>query len=220
MPNSTRLAKPKKPRPDFPLFPHASGRWAKKVRGKFCYFGKTADDPKGEAALQLWLDQRDDLLAGRTPRSTSGDGLTVAGLCNAFLTAKQQQRAAGEITLRTFTEYFSTCKLVVGAFGKRRFVDDLAADDFQALRAKLAKLYGVHRLSKLVQVIRTTFKYGFDAGLIERPVRFGPMFKKPAARIIRAASPEKWASDVRGGGVAADYRGGGAAGQSDDSTRH
>ena len=49
-------AKPAKPYPDFPLFPHATGRWAKKVRQRLCYFGKVADDPKGERALALWLD--------------------------------------------------------------------------------------------------------------------------------------------------------------------
>ena len=98
MAHFTRSEKPKKPRKDFPLFPHARGYWAKKVRQKLHYFGKVADDPKGEAALNLWLDQKDDLLAGRTPRSTPGDGLTVASLCNHFLTAKEQQRDAGDIT--------------------------------------------------------------------------------------------------------------------------
>src|SRR5262249_32671288 len=68
--------RPKKPREDFPLFPHASGRWCKKVLGRAVYFGKVADDLKGERALNLWLEQRDDLLAGRTPR-VAGDGLTV-----------------------------------------------------------------------------------------------------------------------------------------------
>jgi len=36
-------AKPRKPRPDFALFPHANGYWAQEVRGELCYFGKVAD---------------------------------------------------------------------------------------------------------------------------------------------------------------------------------
>ena len=75
----------KKPRKDFPLFPHSRGYWAKKVRGQLRYFDKVADDPEGKAALDKWLDQKDDLLAGRTPRA-SGDGLTIRDLCNRFLT--------------------------------------------------------------------------------------------------------------------------------------
>lgn len=57
MTNSTSRTIVRKPREDFPLFPHATGRWAKKVRGKFHYFGKVTEDPKGKAALVLWLDQ-------------------------------------------------------------------------------------------------------------------------------------------------------------------
>ena len=52
--------KPAKPYPEFPLYAHASGRWAKKIRGKLHYFGKWAD-PDG--ALRKFLDEVDDLQA-------------------------------------------------------------------------------------------------------------------------------------------------------------
>jgi hypothetical protein len=81
MSHSKKKARPQKPSKDFPLFVHATGRWCKKVRGKFAYFGKIAEDPKGETALQLWLDQRDDLLAGRVPRAKRNE-LTVETLVN------------------------------------------------------------------------------------------------------------------------------------------
>jgi hypothetical protein len=72
-----------KPYRDFPLYRHRSGQWTKKIRGRTIYFGVDAD-----AALKKYLEQHDDLQAGRTPR-VPGDGLTVRDLCNRFLTQKK-----------------------------------------------------------------------------------------------------------------------------------
>jgi integrase len=198
--------RPKKPYPDFPLTPHASGAWQKKIRGKIHYFGKWARRVNGklvrvegdgwEEALAAYKAVADDLHAGRTPRAKS-DGLTVAELCNRFLTAKQRQWEAGEISARMYEpvpgsepprakgEYPATTDRLIAQFGGTRLVDDLAADDFEALRDELAKQYGPVRLGNEIQKVRSVFKYGFESGLMERPVRYGPQFKKPSAGVLR-----------------------------------
>lgn len=85
--------KPAKPYPEVPLYPHATGRWAKRIGGRLHYFGPW-DDPEG--ALQRYLDQRDDLHAGRKPR-LKDEGLTVRELLNRFLTGKKRLVDAGEL---------------------------------------------------------------------------------------------------------------------------
>lgn len=183
--------KPAKPRADFPLFPHATGRWAKKVRGKFHYFGKIADDPKGEAAILLWLDQKDDLLAGRLPR-TAKVGLTVRDLANRFLTVKRNQTLkrhqddTPELSERSFKDYYRCCERVLKSFGSNRVVDDIRPEDFEKLRAEISKTYGPVALCGEVTRIRGLFKYAYDAGLVDVPVRFGPTFRRPTQRVLRA----------------------------------
>jgi integrase len=145
-----------------------------------------ADDPKGKVALALWLEQRDDLLAGRVPRSSQG-ALTLHGLCNAFAASKESQRDCGDITARTFGDYLQTCQLLLDSFGKTRRVDDLVSADFEGLRKALAKRLGPHALGRQIVQSKTVFRYGYEAGLIESPVRYGPTFKPPARRILRTA---------------------------------
>jgi integrase len=174
--------KPAKPYPDFPLFAHASGQWAKKIRGRMVYFGQWADP---DAALAKYLEQKDALHAGRKPRPQAGTA-TVKDICNDFLNAKQALVDAGEIRPWTWHEYKVICDLVVANFGKGRAADDVGPDDFAALRTKMARRWGPARLgNKLIQYTRSLFKHAFDAGLIDRPVRFGPGFKRPSKKVLR-----------------------------------
>lgn len=173
--------KPTKPYPDFPLFPHVAGVWAKKIRGKTFYFGSW-DDP--DAALAKYLDQKDALHAGRTPRPDP-DACLVKEVANSFLIAKQALVDVGELSPRSWADYKSAVDAVVEAFGKRRLVVDLAPEDFAALRNKLAKQWGPHRLAKTIQITRSLFKYAFEAGLLSTPLRFGPGFKRPSKKTMR-----------------------------------
>jgi integrase len=176
----------KKPRPDFPLFPHANGYWAKKVRQRLHYFGKVADGPDGKAALEKWLDQKDDLLADRTPGAKKdGEGLLVADLVNGFLTHKRSLLDAGEITQGTFGEYYATCERLVNVFGRNAVVACLVADDFQRLRNHISGQWGPIRLGNEIQRVRSVFKFGYESGLLDKPPRFGPGFKKPSAEVLR-----------------------------------
>ena len=190
MSQTTRVpapGKPAKPYPDFPLFPHATKRWAKKIRGKLHYFGPWRDPA---AAEDLYNRQRDDLYAGRTPRELDGE-LTVRELVNRFLTAKQQFLDAAEITDRTFADYYATCKRLGEQFGLDRPIADLAYDDFDRLRATVAKKWGPVALGNEVQRVRSVFKFAFEAGLIEKPIRFGPHFKKSNSKKLREVRNEK-----------------------------
>jgi integrase len=179
--NSSSPAKPSKPYPEFPLFPHATGRWAKKIRGRFVYFGPW-NEPN--AALTKYLEQKDDLHSGRKPRPET-NGQTIKELSNRFLNAKQSIVDTGELSPRTWAEYKTTTDLLIKNFGKQRLVSDLSPEDFATLRARMAKVWGPHRLGKIIQYVRSVFKFGYDSGLIDRPMRFGPGFHRPTKKTIR-----------------------------------
>jgi integrase len=187
-PATDKPEKPNKPYPEFPLFAHAAGVWAKKIRGKMHYFGKWDDS---DGALAKYLAEKDALHAGRKPREDT-DGYTVTMLCNDFLNAKQRLVDSGELTSRTWQNYKETCELVLAEFGKTRLVADLDPDDCAKLRqAMVDKNWSAVTLGNCVQRARVLFKFAFDNGSIDRPVRYGQNFKTPSRKTVRLDRAKK-----------------------------
>jgi len=88
-----KLKKPPKPTADFPLTARPNGRWCKKIKGKVHFFGVWSDPV---AARDKYLDERDDLQAGRIPKRLSpGEKPTTADLVNSFLERSELRVKAG-----------------------------------------------------------------------------------------------------------------------------
>jgi integrase len=173
--------KPEKPYPEFPLFPHATGYWCKKIRGKLHYFSRW-DEP--DAALEKYLQQKDDLHAGKMPRSDR-DAFAIKDAANAFLNHKQAYVDSGELSPLMFAEYKRACELIIAHFGKSRIVSDLQPNDFTLLRKRIARNNGFYRLGNMIQCIRSVFKFAFDQELIDKPIRYGQGFRRPSKKTIR-----------------------------------
>jgi len=90
--SSVPTVKPERPEGS-PLFWHASGRWAEKIRGKLEYFARGTHDE----ALAEYNRRGPDLHAGKRPREDDPDALTVYTLYAKFLSAKLAQRDNGEL---------------------------------------------------------------------------------------------------------------------------
>ena len=173
-----------KPHPDYPLTAHPSGRWCKKVRGKIWFFGKIDDH---QAALEKWLEQKDDLLAGRIPRArrANASSVTLRELVNRFLNTKATLRDAGDLSLWTWHSYSENCGQLVAFFGRDRLVTDIIPEDFEALRAKWAKTYGPARLAAEINRARVVFNYAWKNAMVKTPILFGEGFRRPSNKAMR-----------------------------------
>jgi hypothetical protein len=191
---------PAKLYPEFPLFAHAAGVWAKKIRGKMCYFGPW-DDPDG--AFKKYNEQKEALHAGRKPRPDP-EAVTMKDIANAFLHHKQALLDAGELTPRTWAEYKATTDLLVTHLGKGRLVTDIGPDDFGALRAKLAAKRSPTCLGNDIQRVRSVFKHAFNElqtrlaalwgqSAQQAPTRPEPSPSAPAALFPEVLTAEDWA---------------------------
>jgi site-specific recombinase XerD len=194
--NSTTNSRPSKPYPEFPLFAHSTGRWAKKIRGKFHYFGAWSD-PHG--ALRRYLTDKDDLEAGRKPRRVSEsvtETLTVQRMVGLFLDAKEINVQSGEMEQSTWNAYESFGNRMIRVFGADALVERLGPDDFQRLRQDLQTTH--KRLTSInsdIGRIKAFFNWAGPGnngqGYIDRLPRFGSLFKRPSKSALEREREEQ-----------------------------
>jgi len=195
--NSTRGRPSGKPYPEFPLSRHATGRWVKKIRGKHYYFAGTWQE-----ALAEYQRVRDDLYAGRKPRPDT-DAVTVRYCCNAFLTERQQRVDSGDLSEQMHARYRLCCKRMVKCFGADRRAEDLRPDDFARLRATYSSDWSRNTTGNQIQWTKAIFNFAYQSELIDKPVRYGPSFKRPSNRVVRLHKETTWRANVR---IRADTR--------------
>ena len=180
--------KPPKPYPEFPLFPHDTKRWAKKIKGRLHYFGPWDN---WKAALERFQYENDYLQQGKTPPPQNIEALTVGDLVNGFLDSRKAKVASGEMAERTWYDYKRTGAFLVASLGRYVTVESLTPKDFEKLRESLSKSLGLVALGNEIGRCRVFFNYAFKNSEIERPVRFGESFSKPSRKSLKKERQSK-----------------------------
>lgn len=172
--------KPEKPYPSFPLYPHATKRWAKKCRGQTLYFGSWEEGP--QAALrnyEAWLDAQHNSYAD----SDTG-GVTIKRLFDACLAAREADFKSGEIAQRTFDSLLKTGKYVAEFFGRAKPVASLTPADFASLKTDFAERKNPVGVTNEINRTKFFFNWGVANGLTDPP-RYGTQFERPKRATLR-----------------------------------
>ncbi len=170
---------------DFPLRKHANGQWYRKVKGKFHYFGKDKN-----AALDLWLKDKDYILAGREPPT---EGLQVRDILNNFRLLKTQANDEGSLSRRSLDEYVSVLGTIADTLGADTNVKSLRPDDLVALRKRLITSKGGETLApssqkRWLSMARTVFLFGNEE--LDANIKYRKWLRSPTARQMREARNE------------------------------
>jgi integrase len=141
------------------------------------------EDPDG--ALANYLSEYQPRQRGETPPRRNCP--TVDDVCQEFLGWKEGLIGSGELSRRTYRDYVRSCKLMGRLLGDNTPVNELSAFVFSKLRTALTKGRGPVALSNEIRLSRMVWKFAFDSGMIEAPIRFGSMFDMPSKKALREA---------------------------------
>lgn len=175
------LEKPSKPYPEFPLYAHASKRWAKKIKGRTHFFGHWND---WKAALERFQYENDYLQQGRTPPPQNQTALTVDELVNSFLEHRETMMKEGGLSPRTWADYKRVAKRIIKSLGRHTTIESLRPSDFAAMRKTIAARGGLLMLKSEISRSRAIFSYGEKNFGIRANMGLG--FDKPGVKAIES----------------------------------
>jgi integrase len=112
-------------------------------------------------------------------------------LVNQFLNSKRRLMENSELSRQMHHDYYVNCETVLDLLGRETLVESLKAEAFEDMRASMAKGVGLVTLGNRIRMTRILFKYGYDADLLDKPVKFGPAFKTPSKKLLRAERQSK-----------------------------
>lgn len=188
MTDSTSATKPPKPYPEFPLFPHATKRWAKKIKGRLHYFGPWAD---WKAALERYQYEVHFIQQGKKAPPRNVDALTVGDLVNHFLDHREAKLNNGELAQVTYNDYKTAGAHLVETFGRYADVEGLQVSDFAKLRARLSARYCLGALGQQIGRYKAIFNFAYKNNLIDAPLKMGVSFDKPSREAIKREKQSK-----------------------------
>lgn len=167
--------KPAKPNPDFPLFPHSNGQWAKKIKGRMVYFGPWADP---DAALDRF--------------KALGDGPpdNLAAVVKKYLAALEKKQEVGEVGLR----HYKSMEWILGKLKKHidttKSFNRLTPDDYRTWRNAIAKTNKAVALSSHIRHVRAFLNWAVAEKIIPG-LPPGDCLKKPSVAQLRVARVER-----------------------------
>ncbi len=115
--------KPPKPFPDFPLYAHGNGQWAKMVEGKRRYYGPWANP---QAALKKFY------------RDQEGTPDTLKTCVEKYVASRGQLQESGDISQRHVKDIQATLNRLVAIVGNK-LMGRLESADFGLWRTEVAK---------------------------------------------------------------------------------
>ena len=83
----------------------------------------------------------------------------------------------GEIVQRTYEDYVTSCKHIVGTFGASTPVASLTSKHFDSLRDSFTGV-SPHTITNRVTRAKVAFNWLFDEEYIEKQIRVGSAFRK------------------------------------------